>query len=56
MRNAMSLGAIAALVLVGSIQAADDFKSGPQKVTIKVKPFNPLHCSGKGVGGKQCLV
>ena len=57
MRTSMTLGVAAvALLFMGSAQAADDFKSGPQKVTVKVKPYNPLHCSGKGVGGKQCLV
>ena len=49
--------ALAVALLVGSgAFAADDLKSGPQKPTTRITPFNPLHCSGPGVGGKSCLV
>jgi len=48
--------ALALALLVSSGLAADDFKSGPQKPSIKVRAFNPLHCSGSGIGGKSCLV
>ena len=44
------------VLFVGSTFAADDFKSGPQKTTIKIRPFNPLHCSGPDEGKKSCPV
>ena len=44
------------VLFVGSTFAADDFKSGPQKAAMKIKAFNPTHCSGSGVGTKACLV
>ena len=57
MRRTFVTGSAALMVLiVGSTFAADDFKSGPQKASMKIKPFNPTHCSGDGVGGKACLV
>ena len=58
MRSRIALGvpAVALLLLVSSADAADDFKSGPQKPTVKVKAFNPLHCSGPTTGTKGCLV
>jgi hypothetical protein len=47
--------AVAALVIAGA--AADsDLKSGPQPGSKEIYPFNPLHCSGPGEGGKNCLV
>jgi len=36
--------------------AAAELKSGPQKIDIKVRAFNPLHASGKDIGSKNCLV
>ncbi len=57
MRHKICLGSMAlAVLLVSTVQAADDFKSGPQKVSMKIAPFNPLHCSGPGEGTKACLV
>ena len=44
------------VLFVGSTIAADDFKSGPQKPTIKIKAFNPTHASGSQAGSKNCLV
>ena len=44
------------VLLVGSTFAADDFKSGPQKASMKIQAFNPTHCSGDGAGSKSCLV
>jgi hypothetical protein len=57
MRRTFVTGSAAMLVLfVSSAFAADDFKSGPQKASMKIKAFNPTHCSGSGVGTKACLV
>ena len=57
MRRTFVTGSAALLVLiVGSTFAADDFKSGPQKPSVKIKAFNPTHCSGSGEGTKACLV
>ena len=50
------MGASLALAVVMTGQAADDLKSGAQKPSMKIKAFNPLHCSGKNVGEKNCLV
>jgi hypothetical protein len=50
------LGAsLAATLLIGGVLAADSLKSGPQ-VGKRVSPFNPLHVTGSGKGGKACLV
>ena len=52
------VGAFAVAVLVSSgALAGDGLKSGPQ-VGEKgaIKPFNPLHATGPGEGGKACLV
>jgi hypothetical protein len=46
---------LSAALLVGSVLAAEALKSGPQKGD-GTPAFNPLHCSGPGEGGKQCLV
>ena len=57
MRHTFVVGsALAVALLVSSSYAADDLKSGKQKASISIKPFNPLHCSGSGVGTKACLV
>ena len=59
MNNSYLLGASLAVALfVGAANAtaAEELKSGPQKATIKVNAFNPLHCSGNSVGSKSCLV
>jgi hypothetical protein len=51
------VGAMALAVLVVAGAVADEaLKSGPQKGSSKIFPFNPLHCSGPGEGGKACLV
>jgi hypothetical protein len=50
------LGAsLAGALLLSSVFAAEVVKSGPQ-VGKKVTPFNPLHVTGSGKGGKACLV
>lgn len=50
------LGAsLAAALLIGGALAEDSLKSGPQ-VGKRVTPFNPLHVTGSGKGGKACLV
>jgi hypothetical protein len=57
MRRTFVTGSAAMLVLiVGSTFAADDFKSGPQTPSVKIRAFNPTHCSGPGEGTKACLV
>jgi hypothetical protein len=55
MRARTLLGAVAALFAAGALYAAD-LKSGPQVGSSRIPPFNPLHCNGKGEGGKACLV
>ena len=50
------LGAsLAATLLIGGVWAADSLKSGVA-VGRRVTPFNPLHVTGSGKGGKACLV
>jgi len=46
---------LAIALLVGSGLAEETLKSGPQ-VGKGLTPFNPLHVTGRGEGGKQCLV
>ena len=55
--NARSmLGAsLAAVLLMSGTVAAEDLKSGPQVGRV-VHPFDPLHVTGPGKGGKSCLV
>ena len=47
---------LAAALLFCSAGLAAELKSGPQVGSSNLPAFNPLHCSGKGVGGKACLV
>jgi hypothetical protein len=54
--NKLVLGASLACAMVTVVLAADELKSGEQKPTMPIKAFNPLHCSGKSVGSKNCLV
>ena len=57
MKHRFSLGAsLAVALLVGGVMAEEALKSGPQPGSSKLPPFNPLHVTGKGAGGKQCLV
>jgi hypothetical protein len=57
MKSRIAVGAsLAAALLVGSVIAAEALKSGPQVGSSSLPAFNPLHCSGSGAGGKQCLV
>jgi hypothetical protein len=46
---------VAAMLLLSGVALSADIKSGPQKGE-GLKAFNPLHATGKGAGGKQCLV
>ena len=48
--------AMAVLVVAGAAVADEALKSGPQKGSSKITPFNPLHCSGPTEGTKICLV
>jgi hypothetical protein len=51
------LGAALAIALVTTGALAESsLKSGPQVGSRKIPAFNPLHCSGRGEGGKACLV
>jgi hypothetical protein len=56
MNKRLAMGAsLAVALLVGSAIAEETLKSGPQ-VGKTPMPFNPLHVTGRGAGGKQCLV
>jgi hypothetical protein len=56
MKARLMLGtSLAAVLLMGGTVSAEDVKSGPQ-VGKSVHPFNPLHVTGSGKGGKACLV
>jgi hypothetical protein len=53
----VTVGAFAVAMLVSTgVFAGDGLKSGPPVGSSKITPFNPLHCSGAGEGGKACLV
>ncbi|MFO0880272.1 MAG: hypothetical protein U0840_23245 [Gemmataceae bacterium] len=57
MRHTFVVGSALAMALVlTTVNAAEDLKSGAQKPSMKIKAFNPLHCSGSGEGTKGCLV
>jgi len=49
------LGVAAGALLVGSVFAADEVKSGPKSGDY-VSPFHPLNVTGQFAGEKQCLV
>jgi hypothetical protein len=53
-RAMLGVSLAGALLLSGAF-AAEAVKSGPQ-VGQRVTPFNPLHVTGSGKGGKACLV
>jgi hypothetical protein len=56
MKSRIAVGAcLTAALLVGGVLAEEALKSGPQ-VGKGVRPFNPLHVTGAGAGGKSCLV
>lgn len=57
MKNTLLPGTCLALLLAsGCVFAEGELKSGPQEISIEVKAFNPLHCSGSNIGQKNCLV
>ena len=56
MKRSITVGAALAIAVLVSSAMAGDLKSGPQVGSSKIPPFNPLHATGKGAGGKQCLV
>jgi len=57
MKSGIFYGATAtALLLLSSTLVAADLKSGLQVGEKGIPPFNPLHCTGEGAGGKGCLV
>lgn len=53
--NRYVLGASLAVAVVMTAAAEEGLKSGPQKPTMKIQAFNPLHCSGPATGKKNCL-
>jgi hypothetical protein len=56
MKKSAFLGtSVAAVLLVSFAAAAGGLKSGPQPGDTP-EPFNPLHVTGKGAGGKNCPV
>jgi len=56
MKHKLLPGACLAVVLLAGGAIADELKSGPQKIDVKVQAYNPLHCSGPNIGSKNCLV
>lgn len=54
--NRFVLGASLAVAVTMTAVAADALKSGEQKPSMPIKPFDTLHCSGKSIGAKNCLV
>jgi hypothetical protein len=56
MKYRIAGASLVAALLVGSSLLAAELKSGPQVGSSNLPAFNPLHCSGSGVGGKACLV
>ena len=57
MKHRFAIGAALAIALAACSAFAEDkaSKSGLQ-VGKSPTPFNPLHCNGKRVGKKDCLV
>lgn len=57
MTHRYAMGATLAFAIAASVAFAEDKapKSGLQ-VGESPAPFNPLHCNGKRVGKKDCLV
>jgi hypothetical protein len=56
MKYRIAGASLALALLVGSSLLAAELKSGPQVGSSNIPAFNPLHCTGKGAGGKTCLV
>jgi hypothetical protein len=57
MKYCIPLGASVAVLLAGSILAADEaLKSGPQVGQNIPGPFNPLNVTGPSAGEKACQV
>lgn len=54
----LTMGAFALVMLAAcGVATGGGLKSGPPVGSSdKIKPFNPLHASGAGEGGKACLV
>jgi len=44
------------MLAICGVANGDGPKSGPQVGSKNISPFNPLHASGPGEGGKACLV
>ena len=57
MTHRYAMGACLAIAIAASVAFAEDkpLESGLQ-VGKSPSPFNPLHCNGKLVGKKNCLV
>jgi hypothetical protein len=56
MKSRITLGSsLAMALLVGSVLASDDLKSGPQ-LGKRPTAFNPLHVTGPDAGTKNCPV
>jgi hypothetical protein len=54
-RHVAFQGSMIALLLVGSVLAGEELKSGPQPGD-GVGVYQPLHVTGKFAGQKQCPV
>jgi hypothetical protein len=55
-RRLAAAASVTLALLAGGVFAEETLKSGPQVGSSKITPFNPLHATGPGAGGKQCLV
>lgn len=57
MKHRIAVGAsLTAMLLLGSVLAADAPKSGPQVGERIPGAFNPLNVTGSDAGQKRCLV
>jgi hypothetical protein len=56
MKRCVTLGALAAALLVGGAFAAEPVKSGPAVGTDLPGPFSPKHMNGPDVDEELCLV
>jgi hypothetical protein len=56
MKRCVTLGALAAALLIGSAFAAEPLKSGPAVGTDVPGPFSPKHMNGPNEGEELCLV
>ena len=56
MKQRIAVGALAALLLAGSVLAEEALKSGPEVGDRVPGPFSPLNINGASAGQKVCQV